>query len=77
MGTNTYKYNCVWLLLSSRNNFALISIHREIQIMSFYYEADWKVANQSIMCQTDHNQYILIDSWAQVEWIPPSLVKLG
>ena len=76
MGTNTYKYNCVWLLLSSRNNFALISIHREIQIMSFYYEADWKVANQSIMCQTDDNQYILIDSWAQVERIPLSLVKL-
>ena len=73
---NKYKYNCAGLLLSSRNNFALISIHCEIQIMSFYYEADWKVTNQSIMCQTNHNQYILIDSWAQVDWIPPSLVKL-
>ena len=57
---NKYKYNCVGLLLSSRNNIALI--HCEIQIMSFYYEADWNVTNQSIMCQTDHNQYILIDS---------------
>ena len=73
---NKYKYNCVGLLLSSWKNFALISIHCEIQIMTFYYEADWNVTNQSIMCQTDHNQYILIDSWAQVEWIPPSLVKL-
>ena len=28
---NKYKYNCVGLLLSSRNNFAIISLHYEIQ----------------------------------------------